>query len=107
MKIVKLVEGRLDPAHENIILAESLVNEKGDFYDFTFKQAIDEIVRDEQLIDCRYEVELHKSLEECKLLSFVGWTASKLILLNRGIFVHDSLLDYVVRNPPVLDRFTI
>lgn len=92
------VKGTLDPAHYDIILAESLINEKGDFYDLTLKQALDELVKDEGYV-CDYQVDLQKSLEACTLKYFMAWTKTKVIFNQTGPFTRDSLLDSVPRHP--------
>lgn len=104
------VKGALDPAHYGIILAESLVDKHGDFYDLTLKQALDELTGSEGYV-CDYQVEMLTDEETAQIAShqaiyknfqlkyFTGWTKTKVIFNQNGPFTRDSLLDAVPRNP--------
>lgn len=92
------IKGQVDPAHYGIILADSLMDNDGNFYDLTFKQALDELVENESYV-CTYQVDLQKALAACRLVSFMAWTKSKVIFNQSGPFTHDCLLDHVPRNP--------
>lgn len=93
-------KGTVDPSHYDLVLAESLVNKDGDFYNLTLKQNLDELLAGEQLLWCEYEIDLQKSFDACKLLSFVGWTKTKVIFNQGGPFTSDAILDSLPRNPP-------
>lgn len=95
------VKGQVDWTHYDIVLAESLVDREGNFYDLTFQQSLNEIlaINQEGLDYCEYYVDLQKSLQACALRSFIGWTKTKVIFLNQGLMVRDALLDHVPRNP--------
>lgn len=104
------VKGRLDPAHYDIILAESLVDAQGNFYDLTLKQALDEHIKDEGYV-CDYQVTrlteealvdlaLHQTVtSKYQLQYFTAWTKTKVIFNQTGPFTRDSLLDCVSRHP--------
>lgn len=94
------VKGQVDWNHHDLVLAESLVDKAGNFYNLTLQQAINEILEiDQEALEyCEYTVDLQKSFEACRLTQFTGWTKTKVIFINSGPFVHDSLLDWVPRN---------
>lgn len=93
------VEGKLNPDHLDIILAEDLSDENRELYDLTLGQALREILNNEELIECNYTIDANYKLE-----SFVAWTPTKVIFLNNSLFTYDALLDSVPRHPPTIER---
>lgn len=95
------VKGSIDPDHYDIVLAESLVNEKGDFYDLTFKQNFDELVGNEPYV-ANYQVrQLNGGTHTNRyvITKFLAWTKTKVIYLDDSIFSMDKLLNSLPRNP--------
>lgn len=82
--------------HENIVLAESLVDEEDNFYDLTLKQALDEITQGEEVVFGRYQVDGSRM----RLIQFAAWTKTKVIFIDRGMCASDVLLGWFERNPP-------
>lgn len=108
------VKGQVDWNHHDIILAESLVDKNDNFYDLTLQQALNEIlaIDQEALEYCEYQIdrlsdedyakrsEFYTDPQRESLRQFQGWTKTKVIFMYRGMNAHDTLLDYVNRNPP-------
>lgn len=103
--MLTIMKNKLDPADLDIVLARDLCSEDEDFYSLTLKTALDEILQEEYLEACQYSVGFMEG--ERKLLSFIGWTKTKVIFALNGLFYEDSLLSSVPRNYKVEDRFTI
>lgn len=93
------IKGQVDPSHFDIILASGLMDKNCNFYNLTFKQALDEILLGEELESCTYKIDMRKTNEETTLEQFIGWTKTKVLFLNEGLFVQDRLLGHVPRNP--------
>lgn len=95
---MQIVKTELDPHDLDIILTESLIDEKGDFYDLTFGKAIKEQCRNKPLLYCEYMLDMKGPGKD--LCSFIGWTEDRVIFNVVGIGTPDTLLDSVPRNPP-------
>jgi len=94
------VTGKVDPSHDDIVLATGLWDQTSkEFYDITLRSALDEILMGEDIEVAIYEVDLQKSIDDTKLTKFTAWTKTKVIFLMQGIGYTDSLLEYVPRNP--------
>ena len=95
--MLTITKNKLDPADYDIIIASDLCNHEEDFYTLTFKMALDEVLKDEYLEACKYEVGTCPKNGK-KLLEFIGWTKTKVIFAVRGMFYEDSFLTSVPRN---------
>jgi hypothetical protein len=90
--------GEVQPEHFNIVLADSLYDSQEErFYDLTLGNSLVEILGNETLEHCAYEVQV--GAYGPKLVDFLGWTKSKVIFLSDGPFTHDALLNWVPRHP--------
>ena len=96
------VKGAIDPSHYGIVLASDLINEDGDFYSLTLKQAFDELAKDSSYV-CAYQVARQmncgKWTDSYCLTYFTAWTKDLVIFNQDGPFVQDKLLISVPRNP--------
>lgn len=97
---MKVIKTELDPADLDIVLCESLINNSGDFYDLTLKDALEEQTRGKPILYCEYGVEYNSGART--LHNFLAWTEDRVIFNIVGIGVEDTLLDSVLRNPPCL-----
>lgn len=95
--MLAITKSKLDEKDFDVILASDLMDDDGNFYTITLKQALDEILSGEQLVECQYCLGIDNG--EKKLLDFIGWTTNKVIFNVRGMFYEDSLLSWVPRNP--------
>ena len=92
------IKNKLEDSHRDIILAEDLMNENNEFYNLTLGKALSEILGKETLECCDYTVNISQDGPK-RVTKFYGWTKTKVIFLNQGLFVHDAILDSVPRNP--------
>lgn len=92
------VKTELDPVDFDIVIASDLVDEAGDFYSLTFKDALDEQLGEEYLESCQYKIGNDKRRGRI-IEEFIGWTKTKVIFAIRGMFYEDSFLTSVPRNP--------
>lgn len=100
------VKGQIDPSHFDIVLAESLVDRNGDFYDLTLKKNFDELVKDEAYVaDYQVEIDYIPASENWferhikRITYFTAWTKSSIIYCDDGPFTQDRLLRSLPRNP--------
>lgn len=101
-----IVKTDLDLHDYDIVLADDLWDEEKDtYYDLTFKQALDEQIKGQTLLWCKYVLDM--SGPGKRLTEFLGYTDDRVIFHITGIGVMDTLLDSLPRHPPRVERFTI
>ena len=98
---MKLTEftGQVRVEHLDIILCDDLWNEeKGEWYSYTFADALVEHLGKETLLECKYTLHITPDINHSKLVAFLGWTRDKVIFLSEASF-DDKLLASLPRNP--------
>lgn len=97
--MLTISKGQIKPEDLDIILSDDLIDEAGNWYNLTFRMALEEQKHGSELIWCEYEVETLPDGTK-RLLEFIGWTEDRVIYDLVGVGVQDTLLGSVPRNPP-------